>query len=63
MNYKEALTELASAVSVRRNWWPDAEYLFLDGTTVNIQYQFGEANRYVPSDLDIDAEDWEIYNG
>lgn len=39
--------------------WPEGEYLFMDGIAININYAFGVPNRYVPSDIDIDSEEWQ----
>ncbi|WP_341540872.1 Thoeris anti-defense Tad2 family protein [Klebsiella michiganensis] len=58
MTYDEAMEAARNGGKVKRDEWPEGEFVYyLDGVYV-IQYAAGGDNTYITSDLDEEAEDW-----
>lgn len=64
MNFKEALTALQDGERVRRRWWPQTDYLYIEDSVLWLhkvnkcgnEKDFGQDHISV---TDIFAEDWE----
>ncbi|WP_407244216.1 Thoeris anti-defense Tad2 family protein [Klebsiella michiganensis] len=58
MNYEQAMSATRDGRMVKRDEWPEGEFIYyLDGVYV-IKYAAGGDNTYITSDLDIEAKDW-----
>ncbi|EOE3283524.1 hypothetical protein ACKEPR_004828 [Klebsiella pneumoniae] len=58
MNYEQAMESARKGGKVKREEWPEGEFIYyLDGVYV-INYAAGGDNTYITSDLDTQSEDW-----